>query len=252
MGSSAEVLSMPTIGSATPPTAPKPVGAWVWAFRCLRWSTYLAALITLILLLHKVPPPQVEVSPQAAARAEEKVEQVQRSVSQGEKATLRLDESELNSYLASHLNLAPSANATPAVVPPAVSAPANAQPASSNSSAAANSSDTVSPADIEQARSSVRDVKVQMEGDQVRAYVIFDVHGKDMTLELVGRLGSSDGFLKFEPVSGKLGSLPIPQSTLEAAVQRLMESPENREKLRLPSDISEMHIENGQLVATYH
>jgi hypothetical protein len=223
------------------PTAAKPVSAWVWAFRCLRWSTYLAALITLILLLHKTPPPPVEVSPQAAARAEQKVEQVQQSVSQGEKATLRLDESELNSYLASHLNLetnspAPSPNA----------------PAPTDTSAAPSSSDGPSPADIEQMRSSVRDVKVQMEGDRVRAYVVFDVHGKDMTLELVGRLGAADGFLKFEPISGQLGSLPIPQSTLETAVQRLMESPENREKLRLPSDISDMHIENGQLVATYH
>lgn len=237
---------MPSIGPAIPSASPKPVSPWVWAFRCLRWSTYLAALITLILLLHKAPPPAVEVSPQAAARAEQKVEQVQQSVSQGEKATLRLDESELNSYLASHLNLSPSANAA---------ATTNAAPADTPAAspfAPTKVSDTVSPADIEQARSSVRDVKVQMEGDQVRAYVVFDVHGKDMTLQLVGRLGSSDGFLKFEPISGQLGSLPIPQSSLESAVQRLMESPENREKLRLPSDISEMHIENGQLVATYH
>lgn len=90
-----------------------------------------------------------------------------------------------------------------------------------------------------------------MEGDQVRAYVVFDVHGKDMTLNLVGKLGSQDGYLKFEPVSGQIGSLPLPQSTLEAAVKRIMDSPENREKLRLPDDVSDMHIENGQLVATY-
>jgi hypothetical protein len=105
---------------------------------------------------------------------------------------------------------------------------------------------------VEQIRSSVKDVKVQMDGDRVRAYVVFDVHGKDMTLELVGKLGAADGYLKFEPISGQLGALPIPQSTLETAVQRLMDSPEDREKLRLPSDVSEMHIENGQLVATYH
>ena len=231
------ITSQPSL----PPTAPKPVSAWVWAFRCLRWSTYLAALITLILLLHKTPPPPVEVSAQAAARAEQKVEQVQQSVSQGEKATLRLDESELNSYLASHLNLETGSTAS-----------ASNAPASTDTSAAPSSSDAPSPADIEQVRSSVRDVKVQMEGDRVRAYVVFDVHGKDMTLELVGRLGAADGFLKFEPISGQLGSLPIPQSTLETAVQRLMESPENREKLRLPSDISDMRIEDGQLVATYH
>lgn len=242
---------MPLASPSHTPSAPKPVSAWVWAFRCLRWSTYLAALITIILLLHKTPPPAVQVSPQAAQRAEQKVAEVQQSAAQGEKATLRLDESELNSYLASHLALAQSANAAVGVSP-------NNSEANSGSgaqvdpSAAAGTSDVLKPEDIEQAKSSVKDVKVQMEGDAIRAYVVFDLHGKDMTLELVGHLGSSDGFLKFEPVSGRLGALPIPQSTLEAAVQRLMDSPENREKLRLPSDVSEMHIENGQLVATYH
>jgi len=223
--------------------APKPVAAWVWAFRCLRWSTYLAALIAIILLLHKAPPPPVEVSLQAAARAEQKVEQVQETASQGGKATLRLDESELNSYLATHLNLAPGSSAASNTL-------ATTDGPAPNPSSGSN--DSLTPADIEQARSSVKDVKVQMEGDQVKAYVVFDVHGQDMTLELVGRLGSSNGYLKFEPVSGQLGSLPIPQSTLESAVQHLFDSPENREKLKLPSDISEMHIENGQLVATYH
>jgi hypothetical protein len=106
--------------------------------------------------------------------------------------------------------------------------------------------------DVEQVRSSVKDVKVQMEGDHVKAYVVFNLHGKDMSLELVGRLASSDGYLKFDPISGQIGSLPIPQSTLQSAVDRLMNSPENRDKLKLPSDISDMHIENGQLVANYH
>jgi len=34
-------------------------------------------------------------------------------------------------------------------------------------------------------------------------------------------------------------------------VQRLMDSPENREKLKLPSEISDLRIENGEVVATY-
>ena len=223
----------------------KPVRVWIWAFRCLRWSTYLAALITLILLLHKTPPPAVQSSPQAAARAEEKLEQVEHTISEGQKATLRLDESEVNSYLASHLDLAKDA--------PVSSSPGSAAPTANGPDAVqgADGSATPSAADVEQMRNSVKDVKVQMEGDQVRAYVVFDVHGKDMTLNLVGKLGSQDGYLKFEPVSGQIGSLPIPQSTLETAVKRLMESPENREKLKLPADVSDMHIENGQLVATY-
>ena len=222
------------------PVAPssKPVSPWIWAFRLLRWSTYLAAFITLILLLHKNSPPPVQSSPQAAASAEQKLQDVEQSVSEGQKATLRLDESELNSYLQSHLNLAKEDSSAASTPTP-------------DASQVNDSPGTPSDADIDQVRSTVRDVKVQMEGDQVHAYVVFNVHGKDMTLDLVGKLGAQDGYLKFIPVSGQIGSLPIPQSTLESAVQRLMDSPENREKLKLPSDVSDMHIENGELVATY-
>jgi hypothetical protein len=243
--------------TANPPTpvatAETRISPWIWAFRFLRWSTYLAALITLILLLHKSTPPPVQTTPQAEASAEQKLQQVQQSVSQGQKATLRLDESELNSYLASHLDLEKDASAAagvPATAPASTSAPAgSANPESTDATTDELSAPTA--ADVEQMHSSVRDVKVQMEGDQVHAYVVFDVHGKDMTLDLVGKLGAKNGYLRFEPISGQIGALPIPQSTLESAVEKLMDSPENRDKLKLPADISDMHIENGQLVATY-
>jgi hypothetical protein len=212
-------------------TSRKPASAWVWAFRIVRWSTYLATLITLILLLHKAPPPAVQATPQAAGRAEQKLEAVEQAASQGQQATLKLDQTELNSYLATHLDFGQST--------------ADSSPTSDNPG-------TPSAKDIEQVRSSVKDVKVQMEDDRVKAYVVFDLYGKDMTLELVGKLGAEDGYLRFEPVSGQIGSLPIPQSTLQTAVQHLMDSPENREKLRLPADISGLRIENGELVATYH
>jgi hypothetical protein len=53
------------------------------------------------------------------------------------------------------------------------------------------------------------------------------------------------------PISGKLGSLPLPQSTLNEAVDKLMSSPENREKLKLPDDINNIQIVNGQAVVQY-
>ncbi|HEV2102086.1 MAG TPA: hypothetical protein VGR58_04840 [Candidatus Acidoferrum sp.] len=224
-----KVPNLPPILEPLPPLVEPRVGVFRWGFRLLRWSTYLAALITLILVLHKTPPPVVASTPEAAAAAEQKVSQVEQSVLQGQPATLRLDETELNSYLASHLDLsAPAAGAPPSGGP-----------------------GVPTDADVEQARSSVRDVKVQMEGDQVHAYLVFDLHGKEMSLDLVGKLGAADGYLKFDPVSGHIGSLPIPQSALESAVKQLMESPVNRERLRLPSDVSDLRIENGELVTTY-
>jgi hypothetical protein len=199
---------------------------WKLIFRIVRWSTYAFALIAILMILHTAPPPPVVTSAQAAASAEQKIEQVEQAVSSGQPATLRMDESELNSYLASHLNISPNG--------------------SSNSSPGG-----ASPADVEQVRSAVKDVKVQLIDDRVRAYVVFGFHGKDMTLQLEGKLGTADGYLRFEPVSGQIGSLPIPQSTLETAVRRMMESPENREKLRLPPEISDLKIENGEVVASY-
>lgn len=104
---------------------------------------------------------------------------------------------------------------------------------------------------LEDVQSAVRDVKVDMDGDLIKAYVVFNMHGQDLSLELDGHLAAENGYMKFEPVSGKLGSLPLPQSVPEAAVDRLMNSPENREKLRLPDDVNDVHIQDGQAVVSY-
>lgn len=212
------------------------ISPWKWIFRIVRWSTYAAAIITLILVLHKTPPPPVETSPQAAARAEQKFEDAERAVANGQTATVRVDETELNSYLSSHLEVAGKETQKPAT--------SADQPDSADGSAP-------TAKDVEQMRSNVRDFKIQLEDDRVKAYVLFDVHGKDMTLQLEGRLSAQSGYLNFEPVSGQIGSLPIPQSALESAVRRLRESPENHEKLKLPPQIADLHIENGEVVATY-
>jgi hypothetical protein len=236
---------MPTI--ANPPggyqavdSNPSKISTLVMVFRIVRWTVYACVLIVLILLLHKSAPPPVSTTPEAAARVEQKFQDVQQAVAQGQPATLRMDETELNSYLASHLVLPgnkPSAAATSAAAGDAPSATPNP--------------DQPTMDDVEQMRSNVKDVKVQLIDDRVRAYVVFGVHGKEMTLQLEGKLGADNGFLRFEPVSGQIGALPIPQATLEAAVRRMMESPENREKLKLPSDISDLKIENGEVVAKY-
>jgi len=210
-------------------------------FRIVRWTAYIAAAITLLMVFHAAPPPVIATSPQAAAHVEQKVQAVEQAVASGQSATLRLDQTELNSYLASHLDISTVAAATP---PPTTAAPGD--PNSGLPTPSGTSSEQV-----ERVRSSVRDVKVELIDDRVRAYVVFDFHGKDMTLQLEGRLATANGYLRFEPVSGQLGSLPIPQSTLETAVEKMMGSPENREKLKLPAEISGLRIENGELLATY-
>jgi hypothetical protein len=224
------------------------VSTLMLVFRIVRWTVYACALIVLILLLHKPAPPVVSTTPEAAARAEQKFQDVQQAVAQGQPATLHMSETELNSYLASHLVL-PAANTNSNANTNAPSAMPSAAPSGGADGALHAEQPTMD--DVEQMRSNVKDVKVQLVDDHVRAYVVFDVHGKDVTLQLVGKLGADNGFLKFEPVSGQIGSLPIPQAVLEAAVRKMMESPENREKMKLPSDVSNLKIENGEVVTQF-
>jgi hypothetical protein len=236
-------VNVPSPGNATVShdLTPRKLSPLRLIFRIVRWTTYFAAIITLLMVFHATPPPQIATSPQAAARVEQKVEAAEQAVASGQPATLRLDQTELNSYLASHLEISPNA--------PAKAASTIASPESGASNLPTPTGTAAEQ--VEQVRSSVRDVKVELVDDRVRAYVVFDFHGKDMTLQLEGRLGATNGYLRFEPVSGQIGSLPIPQSTLETAVQKMMDSPENREKLRLPAEISGLKIENGELVASY-
>jgi len=221
-------------------------------YRILSWSTLAGLVLTLALVLRKSPPPDVPSDPAAAARAEQKFAAADQAKAAGQPAQVQLDRTELNSYLQQNLELAGSqaanaATAAPAPAPVPVPVGTTAAPAPTDPNAIPGADG----ATLEEVQSSVKDVKVDMVGDLVKAYVIFDFHGKDLSLELDGHLSSQNGYLKFEPVSGKIGSMPLPQSTLEAAVEKMMASPENREKLKLPDDIRDIAIQNGQAVVSY-
>jgi hypothetical protein len=221
-------------------------------YEILKWSSVAALALTLVLALHKSPPPNIPYEPNAAAAAEQKFQAAEQAKAAGQPSQVQLDPSELNSYLAQNLQLEnhPGASTTGAPRPPS-----SGNVATVGNPGAAEDPASAFPggdqATLEQVQSTVKDVKVDMDGDLVKAYVIFDYHGKDLSLELDGHLSADNGYMKFVPVAGKLGSLPLPQSTLQAAVDKMMASSENREKLKLPADISDIQIQNGQAVVKY-
>jgi hypothetical protein len=227
------------------------LGPFKKAYRILSWVSLVGLVVVVLLVLRKSPAPQVPNDPSAAASAEKKFEAADQAKAAGQPAQVALDRTELNSYLSQNLQMEGG--------PAAVAAAAGASPSAAGGGAAGASPSTdtvtgIAGADqptLDQVQSAVKDVKVDMVGDVVKAYVLFDFHGKDMTLELDGHLSAENGYMKFEPISGMLGSLPLPQSTLNSAVEKLMSSPENREKLRLPADISDIKIVDGHAVMTY-
>ena len=222
-------------------------------YRILSWTSLVGLVVTLGLVLHKTPPPQVGYDPAASARVEGKFRAADQARASGLPSQVELDRTELNSYLAQNLELA--GQQQPGGAGAAVgSSTGREMAAQANAGASGNEArPTVREEQptLEQVQSAVKDVKVDMEGDVVKAYVVFDFHGKDMSLELNGHLRAEDGYLRFVPISGKLGSLPLPQSTLDSAVEKMMASPENREKLRLPADVSDIQIVDGHAVISY-
>lgn len=212
--------------AATQASEPKGSSAWKIIWRVISWGTIALGVVTIILLLHKAAPPEVKKDPGAANRLEEKLQRAEASAAAGVAPVLRVDEAEVNAFLDTHLALrrddAPNVSTATAKEPT-----------------------------LEEVQSTVRDVKINLMEDRVHAYIVFDFHGKDMTLELEGRLHAEGGYMRFDPVSGKIGALPIPQSTLETAVHKMMESPENREKLRLPDELADLRVENGEIVVAY-
>lgn len=219
------------------------------AYRILRWSILAALILCLILALHKSPAPDVPYDPAATARVRQQLATAAQAEAAGQASQVRLDSTDVNSYLHDNLQMEGSPQSSTATEQDA----SNNQPANGNpqdSSAAPPVADA-DPQTVEQVQSSVKDVTISMEGDLIKAYVVFDFHGKDLSLELDGHLFSENGYLQFDPVSGQLGSLPLPQSTLDSAVRKLMASDENREKLKLPDGIDDVQVVDGHVVVTY-
>ena len=214
-------------------------------YRIFRWASLAVSILVLVLILVPTAAPPVSYTPEQVQQAEAKVQDFKESTQIGRPDSLAMDESELNGWLGNNLALKGSERIAPAPTPKTPeSAILLAKKAVAPESAAA--------AELQQAQSSVRDVKIALHEDSMTVHVAFELYGKSLSLELAGRLGVQDGYLRFEPISGKLGSLPLLAGSLKGTVDRLFSSPENREKFRLPPQIQDIRIEQRQLIVSTH
>jgi hypothetical protein len=94
----------------------------------------------------------------------------------------------------------------------------------------------------------VKDYQVNFEGDVARGQFLTRVGGKDVYVTLAGHLGSKDGYATFDPTEFKVGDLNVPLSLVSGALQKKLM--EQHDRLKLPDDVGDIKIENGQLVAT--
>lgn len=96
----------------------------------------------------------------------------------------------------------------------------------------------------------LKDEQVVFDGDQVKSQFTTQVAGKDVVVTLSGRIGSKDGYVDFVPTRFQIGSMPVPISIVQEQVQKKLSDPSTHEQLKLPEFVSDLRVENGQLVLT--
>jgi hypothetical protein len=80
----------------------------------------------------------------------------------------------------------------------------------------------------------------------VRGQFLTEVGGKKVYVTLAGHLGAKDGYATFQPTEFKVGDLSIPVSLVNDALQKKLL--EQRDRLKLPEFVSDVRVENGELI----
>lgn len=196
--------------------------------RCsvLPWISLILSIGVLLLILRQTPPLSIQTDPQAADRVAEKMSQLQMAVQASQPHAVHLNEAKLNQWMHDNLAIAPAHQAQQTGIP----APIGSEPS------------------VQEVQSALKDVRMNLMANQFRAYALFALYGKEISLQLDGTIETQRGYIRLKPTSGKLGSLPIPSSTLNYVVHQLFDSPQNRDKFQLPPQIESVRIENSTLI----
>jgi len=202
-------------------------------------------LVALILLLKRPQPLTTQPLPPSAIAADadsfqNKLGELEQAHATGQPAEARISSDEIVAALA-------VAN------PPGGGAPASAQVAQSNTvpketspSGELNAQTSLSPDQVP-----VQNQQVAFDGDQVKGQFTTQMAGKDVVVTFSGKLGSKDGYVDFVPTSFQVGSMPVPISLIQNALQKkLLNDPATRDQLKLPEFVNHVKVENGQLVLT--
>ena len=179
------------------------------SWRAIQWAMVAVTVIAVILILQESALPNVSTDPQAMQRADAKMRDLAYASEIGRPVSIEMDAAELNAWVRSGFLQANGAG---------------------------------------QQQGSLRDIRIQLQDDHLRAHIVLAFLGTTLSLVLEGQVAVADGRLQLLPTRGKLGALPLPHAILKNVVARVFESPEQREKFLLPKDIARIHIRDEELV----
>jgi hypothetical protein len=202
--------------------------------RIISFATLAISILTLALVLRRPAPVATPAAPAAAAADaqsfQEKVAQLAQPRTPGEgESEIRMTSGELSAALAQAAGLQPSA----APANPSTSAPSSFSPASG-------------AIEFPGAVPSIKDYQVSMDGDIIRGQFLAQIAGKDVYLTLAGHLSAKDGYATFDATEVKVGDLSVPAALVSGVLQKKLA--EQRDQLKLPDNVKDLKVENGELV----
>ena len=204
--------------------------------RVISFATLAISILTLVLVLKRPAPVAPAAAPAAvAANAQsfqEKVNQLTQPRVQGEgESEVRMNSGELSAALAQAAGVLPATTVAPANSPTSTPpSPSPAGPATEFPGAVPN----------------IKDYQISMDGDIVRGQFLTQIAGKDVYLTLAGHLGAKDGYATFDATEVKVGDLSVPASLVNEVLQKKLA--EQRDQLKLPNNVKDLKVENGELV----
>ena len=201
--------------------------------RVISIGVLLISVFALLLALKKpnpVAPPQPPAAIAANAQSfQAKVDQLEQAKAQGQTGSeVHLTANEIGAAIA-------QAGDVPASATPAVAA---------NSGSSPNAATEAGPGSMDPA--SLQEPIVSFEGNIVRGQFVSELAGKKVYITVAGHLGAKEGYATFEPTEFKVGDLNVPVSLVNSALQKKMM--EQRDRLKLPDFVSDVRVENGELV----
>ncbi len=213
--------------------------------RIISFVTLAISIVTLVLVLKRPAPVANAVAPAtAAANAQsfqEKVNQLAQPKSAAEGGNeIRMTSGEVSAALAQAAGLLPATAAAPA------NTSSGASDAPSSNAPSASPASATPAAEFPGPVPNIKDYQVSMDGDVVRGQFLTQIAGKDVYLTLAGHLGSKDGYATFDATEVKVGDLSVPAALVNEVLQKKLA--EQRDQLKLPNNVKDIKVENGELV----
>ena len=209
----------------------------------ISFATLAISILTLVLVLKRPSPVAPTLAPAAvAANAQsfqEKVNQLEQPKTSGtSESEVRMNSAELSAAIEQAAGLLPATTSAPA----SGASTGTGTPAPGAAAGPAPSAAMEFPGAVP----NVKDYQVSMDGDTVRGQFLTQIAGKDVYLTLAGHLGSKDGYATFDATEVKIGDLSVPASLVNDVLQKKLA--EQRDQLKLPNNVKDIKVENGELV----